>query len=117
MVNEFKQKYDLEKRKEESSKIMEKYPEKYPIIVLKDKSSKLPKIKKQKFLVPDHLTLCQFLCIIRKKIELNEKETLFLFVNDTILGANSDSIGSLYNNHKDEDGFLYITYCSENVFG
>ena len=117
MVNPFKQKHSLEKRKEESAKIMEKYTDKYPIIVLKDKSSKLPSINKQKFLVTENLTLGQFLHILRNKIELNEKETLYLFISETILANNSDTIGSLYNSHKDEDGFLYITYCSENVFG
>tara|TARA_Y100000022_G_C13224935_1_gene364359 strand:+ start:862 stop:1215 length:354 start_codon:yes stop_codon:yes gene_type:complete len=117
MVNQFKQKYSLEKRKQESSKIKEKYPDKYPIIVVKEKSSQLPDIDKQKYLAPDHLTIGQFQHLIRKKIDLSETETLFLFINETILPNNSDLICSLYEQHKDEDGFMYVTYCSENVFG
>ena len=35
----FKKKYGLEKRKEESKKILEKYPERIPVIVEKDKKS------------------------------------------------------------------------------
>jgi GABA(A) receptor-associated protein len=117
MVNEFKKKYPLEKRKEESKKIREKYPERYPIIVTKDKGSTLNNIDKSKFLGPDSLTLGQFLHIVRKKIELNDNETLFLFINGSILVNNSETIGNIYNIYKDEDGFLYITYCNENVFG
>ena len=115
--NEFKKKYSLEKRTEESTKIREKYPDRYPIIVLKDKSAKLNNIDKCKYLGPEGLTLGQFIHIIRKKIELKETESLFLFINGSVLVANSETLGDLYNNYKDEDGFLYITYCNENVFG
>ena len=48
---------------------------------------------------------------------MDEKESLFLFINDSILGTGSDLISTIYEAHKDEDGFLYISYCNENVFG
>ena len=34
-----------------------------------------------------------------------------------ILGHCSMSMGELYNQYKDEDGFLYLTYSGENTFG
>ena len=47
MSNPFKDKYDFEIRKAESEKIKEKYPNRYPIIVHKNKKSTLPDRKKQ----------------------------------------------------------------------
>lgn len=112
----FKKKYGLEKRKEESKKILEKYPERIPVIVEKDKKSRISEIDKNKFLTPQDLTLGQFLYVIRKRIKINPEDALYCFVNNS-LPPTSVSMISLYDSHKDEDGFLYITYCSENTFG
>ena len=117
MSNPFKDKYDFDTRKAESEKIKEKYPNRFPIIVHKHKKSTLPDIEKSKFLVPAELSLGQFMYIVRRRIKLDEKDSLFLFLNNTVMGASSDSISNIYEEHKDEDGFLYITYCNENVFG
>ena len=117
-MNKFKKQNSLDKRKEESTRIMEKYPNRLPIIVQKDKNSKnLPDIDKSKFLAPHDSSLGQFMYIIRKRINLNENETFFLFINDNVLVNTSEHMQDIYEKSKDEDGFLYITYCSENVFG
>ena len=112
----FKKKYSLEKRKEESKKILNKYPEKIPIIVEKDKKSKIKDIDKNKYLVPEDLTMAQFLYVVRKRITLSPEEALYCFI-DNSLPTTSSTMSTIYHEHKDEDGFLYITYCSENVFG
>ena len=39
-----------------------------------------------------------------------------LFINN-ILPSGTDTIGNLYNLHKDNDGFLYIIISKENTFG
>lgn len=116
-TNSFKRKYDFDTRLKESTKVQEKYPDRYPIIVYKYKKATLPEINKTKFLAPGDLTIGQFLYIVRKRIELDEKEALFLFINENILATGSDTISKIYNDHKDTDGFLYISYCNENVFG
>ena len=118
MTNSFKKRHTFEQRKAESTKIIQKYDERIPIIVYKDpKCTNLKEINKNKFLAPDDLTLGQFLVVIRKRIELTDAEALFVFVNESTLAPTSETIGSLYNKYKDEDGFLYMLYCSENVFG
>ena len=114
---DFKKKYTLEQRIEESKKVIEKYDNRVPLIVSKHKSCKLNDIDKFKFLVPSDLSLGQFLHIIRKRIKIGESDALFVFINDTILAKTSDTFGNLYHENKDEDGFLYLSYCSENVFG
>ena len=113
----FKTQHPLEKRKEESTKILTKYPGKIPIIVEKNNRTNMPDISKNKFLAPSDLTIGQFLVVIRNRIDITEHEALFLFVNNNILPPTSAMLSQLYNDYKDEDNFLYVTYCSENTFG
>jgi len=117
MKNAFKIKYDQETRKKESNKIKVKYPNRYPIIISKGDKCDLDAIDKTKFLIPGDLTMGQIIYIVRKRIKLNETDSLFLFINDKILPPSSSIISSVYDEHKDDDGFLYISYCNENVFG
>ena len=95
---------------------MEKHSDKIPIIISKYNKSDLNNIDKNKFLVPNDMTLTQFIYTIRKRIKLDSSKALFFFINNTV-PKNSAPLGELYNLHKDKDGFLYITYNSENTFG
>lgn len=117
--NLFRNKHSLEDRIKESTRIKEKYPDKVPIIVTKSKSAQknLVNIDRNKFLAPEDLTIGQFLTVIRKRINIAEAESIFLFIDDNTMPPSSSSLTMVYNEHKNEDGFLYITYCSENVFG
>ena len=117
MSNPFKKKHSFDDRKAESKKIMTKYDDRIPVIVHKDAKSKIENINKNKFLTPGDLTLAQFIYVIRKRIKLDESSSLFVFVDETVLAPTSHTMASLYNAHKDDDGFLYLLYCSENVFG
>lgn len=116
-MNKFKKEHSLKKRQEESSRILSKYDQRVPLIVLKDPKSKLPDIDKYKFLAPHDITLGQFMYVIRKRIKIGDEESLFFFVNDNVLVNTSQTMITVYDSHKDEDGFIYLTYCSENVFG
>jgi GABA(A) receptor-associated protein len=70
-----------EKRKQESQKIREKYPDRVPVICEKDPKSKMKSIDKTKYLVPNDLTVSQFSYIIRKRLELDKSSALFLLVS------------------------------------
>ncbi len=117
MPTQFQKKFSFDKRRLEANRIIEKFPDKIPIIVEQGKSDKLPKIDKSKFLVPQDITVGQFMTIIRKRIQLSESDAFFLFVKNSVLPSNSTTMVNIYEAHKDEDGFLYMTYCGENVFG
>jgi GABA(A) receptor-associated protein len=112
----YKKNRPFEQRLKESTLIRQKYPERIPIIVEKASSSNAPDIDKTKFLTPTDLTISQFVYVIRKRIKLREQEAIFLFINESI-PCTSDYLGKVYDENKDEDGFLYINYSSENVFG
>ena len=112
----FKERTPLDKRTQESEQIRNKYPDRIPIIVEKYKDCKLPDVDKCKYLVPNDMTMSKFIFVVRKRIELDSSQALFITVNGSMAPA-SQTVGELYDDKKDEDGFLYVTYCSENVFG
>ena len=112
----FKKDHTLEYRKVEAQKIRTKYPERVPVIVEKVANSDIKQIDKRKYLVPNEITVAQFMWIIRKRIDMPAEKAIFLFVNKLIPSA-AKSMGELYEEQKDADGFLYIQYSGENTFG
>lgn len=114
-IYKFKKQNSLEVRKKESRRILGKFSDRIPIIVEKSHGD-LPELDKKKFLAPLDLTMGSFIYIIRKRIKLNAEHALFLFING-LLVSNSETIGHIYHQHKDEDGFLYVMYAAENTFG
>ena len=112
----FKDSKTFDERLVESNKITEKYPNRIPIIINKSEESTLKDIDKQKYLVPNELTFSQFVYIVRKRIHLNESESLFLFINNKLVPSNK-SMKEVYDVDKDNDGFLYVNYTNENTFG
>jgi len=115
-VCEYRQNNTLEKRRSTFLKLSETYPERIPVIIY----SKSINIKKFKFLIPkndEHFTVGNFIHQIRKhSIDLGPEEAIYLFANNTFLSP-STKILELYEENKDEDGFLYICVEKENTFG
>lgn len=107
-----KNQYSFEYRFSESHRLLVKYPYRVPIIC----ESKNNILDKNKYLVPLDLTLGQFQYVIRRRMRLPQEKALFLFINGNIFNS-SQLISSLYDQEKDEDGFLYINYSFENTFG
>ena len=115
-VAEYQKEHTFEKRKEESTKVIEKYTDRVPIIVLKHETCDLPDIDKQKYLVPRDMSFSQFIFVIRKRVHLKASESLFITINQRLMSG-STPIDTLYDELKDPDGFIYIVYTSENTFG
>jgi GABA(A) receptor-associated protein len=113
----FKVQYSFDKRKEEAQRILEKHPNKIPIIVEKADNSEGVEIDKTKWLISEEITVGQLLLTIRRRIKLDASETVFLFVNNTYIPSNQETIGQLYNKHKEADLYLYITYSKEVAYG
>ncbi|MBI51624.1 MAG: hypothetical protein CL779_00195 [Chloroflexi bacterium] len=116
MNYQFKKSISYEKRLNESTKIRQVYPNRVPIIVEKYDTCELPDIDKCKYLVPKDMTFGQFMYIIRKRIHLDSKQALFVTINNCLISS-SENVDNIYNEHRDEDGFLYVVYTSENTFG
>jgi GABA(A) receptor-associated protein len=107
---------EFEKKYNESKRIREKYPDRVPVIVQKAKGCNLNDIDKKKYLVPSDVTIGQFISIIRQRIKLSPDKAIFIFINN-ILPSTSATVHSIYNEMKHGDGFLYIYYNGESVFG
>jgi len=108
--------YIAEKRKAEALRIREKYSDRVPVIVEKSEKSDIPNIDKKKYLVPADLTVGQFVYVIRKRIQLSAEKAIFIFV-DNVLPPTGAMMSTIYDENKEEDGFLYVTYSGENTFG
>ena len=111
----FKLEYSEKERVGEASRILRKYPDRVPIILEKS-GNEVPDIDKKKYLVPADLTIGQFCYVIRKRLKVNSEKAIFIFVNDKI-PPTSSMISLIYDENKDKDGFLYVTYSGENTFG
>jgi GABA(A) receptor-associated protein len=114
---EFKMLHSFEKRKAESDRISEKYPDKVPLILERSDTSSLPDLEKKKYLMQKDVTIGQLIFIIRKQIKIDESQSIFLLVNNTTVPASGSTIGEVYDKKLDKDGFLYITYSSQQTFG
>jgi GABA(A) receptor-associated protein len=116
----FKNKYSFEERLTESCRIKKEHSGRIPIICERSSSIRgntiLPIIDKTKYLVPHNFTVCQFMFVIRNRLQLDHEEALYLVIGDSI-PPSSALLDSLYQEHKDKDGFLYVQYMKENVFG
>lgn len=115
-MSSFKEKFPLQKRKDEAIRIMKKYPDRIPIIVEKAEGTEVPSIDKNKYLVPNDLTVGQFVYVVRKRIKLAPEQAIYLFVNNT-LPPTSALMSQVYKEHKDPDNFIYFVYSGESTFG
>lgn len=115
MAGHFKKSMTLEQRREHAQKLRGKYTDRLPVICEKADKSEI-EVRKTKFLVPGSMTVGQYLHVIRKHADLTPTTAIYVFVNNTVPQTDTE-MRTLYDDHKDEDGFLYVTYSSENTFG
>lgn len=112
----FKRDHEFGERVNSSERAMSMYPDRVPVILERSESANMPAVDKVKYLVPRDITVGEFVYIIRKRIKLEPERALFVFIHK-ILPPTSQSIGEVYDLHKDKDNFLYVEYRSENTFG
>jgi len=112
----------FEKRTSESKRILAKYPDRIPVVCERAQKSDLPDIDKKKFLVPGTMLCGEFKYIVHKHISqmpnasIASDQTIYLFVT-TVSPKTGALMSEVYDQHKADDGFLYITYSAENTLG
>jgi GABA(A) receptor-associated protein len=108
--------FPFEQRKAESKRILEKYPNRVPIICERINKT-VPELDKRKYLVPNDLNIGAFMFVIRKRMNISSDKSIFLFVNDSTLVPIGQNLKQIYEEHKNKDEFLYIKYGGESTFG
>lgn len=107
-------------RREMSAKLRQQMPDRCPVIVERASGTTLPLLKKRKFLVPYTMTNAMFAYSIRKSLEVPASKGVWLSTADlrkTPLGPPQDTVMEFYGHYASDDGFLYLEYREENVFG
>lgn len=120
-IMEFKyklEKPDIENRKKECERVREQNPLKIPIIFEKDPRSKCKEFPKTRYLVTKDLTVNHFQLLLREKLELTSSKAFFLLVQGKFSILGDAKLEEIYSKYKDpQDGFLYIMYSTEQVWG
>ena len=118
MPKPFQSEFNFEKRKAESTRILNRYPDLIPVICERvEGHTTVPDLDRRKFLVPPHLTMGQFVYVVRKRISLEPSQAIYMYISGNILAPTAHTLSLVYNEHKNDDGFLYVTYSGENTFG
>ncbi|UJR17296.1 hypothetical protein I4U23_004191 [Adineta vaga] len=135
---QYKHEHSFEQRRFESERIRRRYPDRIPAIVQPLTSSTmsttslfrsfsssssshemtLVRLENEKFLVPSELSFGQFAYNIRRRLRLRPEHALFFYTGS--YGKQPSLITTmegLYHENKDIDGFLYVWYADEKVFG
>lgn len=113
----YKEQYSFEKRLSETIKLREKYPGRIGIIIEPTPSCTFPGLQKRKYAVYNDMQCSAFMSIVRKNLDLAPEIALIFFVNGKHLITGSQLVSEVYDQYKNEDGFLYVEYCGENAFG
>lgn len=81
----------------------------------------------QLMLVADRLFCLLFFCLVsthsvcpsylRNRMALLPTQAFYLLINNKGLGSMSLTMAQVYKEQQDEDGFLYMTYASQEMFG
>ena len=118
-MSNYKTTKTFEDRVNESNEIINKYPNRIPLIIEKlvnKNDTIIPDIDKNKYLVPEDLTVSQLMYVIKKRLKLTPDKAIFIFCNGKLLNS-SLTMRYIYDNNKDKDGFIYIVYSGESTFG
>jgi hypothetical protein len=122
MLSIFSSKKDKEKTvanhidREKIENMLVKYPDKIPV-VLKVSDQKI-KLSQKKFLIPNDLSVAQFMFTIRKRMTLSPTDAIFIYFNDKDMANQSEIIQAVYERCRNPiDKILYVTIATENTFG
>lgn len=61
-----------------------------------------------------NFTFCLYL---RNKMALDASQALYLLISGKNMCSMTASMAEVYSQHRDPDGFLYMTYASQDMFG
>jgi GABA(A) receptor-associated protein len=112
-----KQNSNEEKRRQETIKIKEKYPDRVPIVCERDPRSDLADLDKSKYLCPMDMTVSQFSYLLRKRLQFDKSTAFYLLVDGRTSITGDSSLKEIYDRYRQDDGYLYICYSGQIIWG
>lgn len=98
--------------------ILQRYPDRVPLILTPDPKIPLEHSRPGKYLVPRSCTCVYFIQMIRRLLNIPSTHALFFLTSpqNRLLCGNTE-IGKIYDREASADQFLYVVYAFENAFG
>jgi hypothetical protein len=96
-----------------------KYSDRIPCFIERSPNANIltPYSEPIKMLPAKDMQISSLFRIIRKKINLRPYEGIYLFINNSIIPSNTQTVEQLFNLHGHGHRVLYITYSVESTFG
>lgn len=67
--------------------------------------------------MPKSFTIGEVLATIRNKLHITPQQGIVLLADGKYILKNGSILAEVYEQHRDEDGFLYLIYTDENIYG
>ena len=67
--------------------------------------------------MPKTFSIGEVLAVLRQRLVLTREEGLVLFANEKYMIKPNAKLEEVYEKYKDQDGFLYLVYAEENIYG
>lgn len=98
------------------TRMRQHYPGRVPLVATTTSSVSATTTTSFKFLAPEELQVSQFLYVLRKRMQVNANEALFLFCEGRVLSGNLTLL-ELDHTCRGSDGLVHVTVSTENTFG
>ncbi|CAD8185503.1 unnamed protein product [Paramecium pentaurelia] len=115
----YKDNNSFEERKEKFQIYQQKHPTKIPLIIERHPKCTLKLLDRPEVLIDETQKGTKLLQILQEKLQENSKNcSIFIFYTNTNTQFPLESqMKEAAQNHKDEDGFLYLTYNNQETLG
>jgi len=70
-----------------------------------------------RFMMPKAFSVGEVLAVLRTRLDLSREEGLVLFAQEKYMLRPNSKLEEVYERYKDDDGFLYLVYAEENIYG
>ena len=95
----------LDDRRKNANTLLQENPLRIPVLVT-CQNGKI-NLNKHEFLVPKQLKVIHFTATLRRSINLGPESAIYMYARNHMLKPDK-FMGEIYDQYKDEDGFLYI---------
>ena len=68
-------------------------------------------------MMPRTFTIGEVMAVLRTRLDITQDEGLVLFANERYMLRPNTKLEEVYARYQDEDGFLYLVYAEENIYG